>query len=243
MTDTEVAPARRRTTAAPALLDGWSVAIVLLGGMQPFVAFMASNATKLVDPFAVVVMGVVWTVALLAAFVAVRLLTRRSAALPIAAGFVAFNLSFWNFGRWLSSEPGSAARRWIGLLIWAGVTALLVRLVMKLAEHRAARSFLTIFLSVWLIASIGVFAIDRSSVGGGDQPDTYAGPAFAPFQDHPDVYWFILDEHARSDQLETWTGSDNSWFSDDLAERGFAVSESTQTGYPHTHLSTSYSPR
>lgn len=237
MTSPPLAPTRPRSRVAPPLVDRWSVAIVLLGAIQPFAAFLSSNATNLVDPVPIVATGAVWAALVLLAFVAVRLLTRSSRPLPIAAGFVAFNLSFWNFGRWLSSEPGSTGRRWIALLLWAAVTALAVRLVSKLAEHPAARMFLTIFLSVWVLASIGGFALARPAIEGGDAAEAYAGPSFAPFTEHPNVYWIILDEHARSDQLARWTGSDNSWFDRDLEERGFSVSTSTQTGYVHTHLS------
>ena len=39
------------------------------------------------------------------AFVVARLLTRDHPPLAMAMGFVAFSLSFWNFGRWLPFEP------------------------------------------------------------------------------------------------------------------------------------------
>ena len=237
--DTPLEPttAPRATTAGPALVDGWSVAIVALAGVQPFASFLQANATALLHPVTVIAYAVAWVVLTLVAFLLVRLLTRGTDALVVAGAFVAFNLSFWNFGRWLPYEPASPVMRWVGIGLWALVTVLAIVLVMKLMAWGSARSFLVIFLSIWIVAALGGFVLDRQQLAGTDAPTTYAGPAIAPFTQHPNVYWFVLDEHARGDQTKAWTGRDTSWFDDALADRGFSVSTSSLAAYPFTHLS------
>jgi hypothetical protein len=209
---------------------------VALGALQPLANFLNANVRRLVWAQPVIVDALLWLALVLAAFVGVRLLTRRSPALPIAAAFVAFNLSFWNFWRWLPIVPSSEVQRWLGLLVWALVTAVLCRLAMKLAELRSARTFIVIFLGVWTAALLVSFTSGRQQLAGGDLPVVAPTPT-AEFTSRPNVYWFLLDEHARSDRLLEHTGSDNSWFSGDLAERGFSVSESSTSAYLQTHLS------
>lgn len=207
-----------------------------LGALQPLANFLNANARRLVWTGPVIVDTVAWVLFLLAAFVVVRLLTRRSPALPIAFGFAAFNLSFWNFWRWLPIEPASEVARWVGLGVWVLVTALAVRIAMKVATLRNARMFVVIFLGVWTVALLAGAASGRSRLAGGDLPTVAPTPTGA-FESKPNVYWFMLDEHARSDQLLERTGSDNSWFGRDLADRDFSVSETSTSGYLQTHLS------
>jgi len=209
---------------------------VALGAMQPLANFLNSNVRRLVWPAPVVVDAVAWVVFLLVAFVVVRLLTRTSPALPIAAGFVAFNLSFWNFWRWLPIYPSSELRRWFALLLWAVITLVLVRLAMKLATLQYTRVFLVIFLGMWTAVLLLSASTGRSELAGGDLPTVAETPSYT-FAEKPNVYWLMLDEHARSDELLAKTGSDNSWFGDDLRERGFSVSESSTSSYVQTHLS------
>lgn len=225
--------------ARPPFVTTWSIAVVALGGLGPILAFLATNASKLVHPAPVIVVALLWTAVLLGLFAVARTLTRSVAPAIVAVATVAVNLSFWNFGRWLSVEPGSATRLVVELAVWGLVTALVTVLGVKLARVPAARTFLVVFLGLWSVTSVVSFATASSARHGGDQPTTYSARDAAPFAATPNVYWLVLDEHARSDQLRRWTGEDNSWFAADLAERGFSVSESTWTGYPHTHLSLS----
>jgi hypothetical protein len=180
---------------------------------------------------------VAWTIAYVAVFIGVRCLTRDRAPLPLAMGFVAFSISFWNFGRWLPYEPATPASRWLALLVWAAVTAFLVRLLSLLASSALAVRFSLIFLAIWTVASVASYGLTTSEIHGGDAPDVYAGPAYTFGEERPNVYWFILDEHARSDQVRRWTRYDNTWFDQALEDRGFSVSTSSRSAYLHTHLS------
>lgn len=225
------------STRRPPLVDGWSLAIIGLVALQPFASFLAENALKIVHPEEVLRDGVIWTVLVTIAFVGLRLATRSTPPLTVAAAFVAGSLSFWNFGRFLPYEPATPANRWIAIALWLLVTTLLVVLAVRLATLAAARTFLVLLLAVWTLGSFALYATARPAVASGDRPTSYAGPAFEPFVERPNVYWLMLDEHARSDQVRRWTGVDNSWFSDALTDRGFSTSESSQSGYLFTHLS------
>jgi len=108
---------------------------------------------------------------------------------------------------------------------------------LRLARLPSAGTFALTMMALWVVVTMVQFAAIRSTLDGGDTPETYAGADIGTFESTPNVYWFIFDEHARSDQLLRWSGEDNSWFGDDLAARGFSVSESSTSAYLMTHLS------
>jgi hypothetical protein len=225
-----------RASSPPPLVTTASLAIVVLSGIWPFAVFLSQNATVLVHPTIVYVDAVVWTVLWVGAYLLIRLLTRTSAPLPIAAGFAAFGFSFWNFSRWLPQEASSTARQVLVLLVWAVVTVVAVVLVARIARNERVGTFLVIFLAVWTAASLGGFVLTRSQAMAGT-PLTVASPQTAPFLERPNVYWFLFDEHARTDQVQAMTGTDNSWLAGDLEARGFSVSSTTNSAYLHTQLS------
>jgi hypothetical protein len=246
VSDGPIVTERPRTTgdsrAAPAhalaLVDAASLAVVGLSAVQPFAAYMQTNASKLVRPGEVIRLAVLWLVLTLAAFVGVRLLTRRTPAFTIAVAFVVVELSFWNYWHWFPTEPPDATTRVVALAIWAALTALLARVAMMVAAWKPLRAVLVVFLTVWTLGSVVGYVADRGTLEGGDAP-TVAQLSFPPFESTPDIYWLMLDEHARSDQLERLTDADNSWFMDDLEDRGFSTSSSSHSAYLFTHLSLS----
>jgi hypothetical protein len=233
-TKAEETPSRTRATRK---VDPTSVAIVVFAALLPFTQFLATNATKLTRPGAVLTDMVGWLVLNLVLFAAIRAWWRKPTTITIAAMFAAANLSFWNFGRWLPYEPASATTRWVGIALWLLVTVVVVRLAMRLAAWKSAGTFLVILLGVMTLVPALTYATTAMTIGDGDAPLTYQGAAFAPFETRPDVYWFVLDEHASAPQVERWTGRAVSWFGRDLEERGFATSDSSHSGYLFTHLS------
>lgn len=52
----------------------------------------------------------------------------------------------------------------------------------------------------------------------------------------PDVYAVILDSYNSSKSLQEEYGYDNSWFEDELRERGFVVPRAARSNYAHTFL-------
>ena len=50
----------------------------------------------------------------------------------------------------------------------------------------------------------------------------------------PDIYYIILDMHARTDVLQAIYGYDNSWFIDALTQKGFYIAEQSTSNYSST---------
>ena len=78
-------------------------------------------------------------------------------------------------------------------------------------------SFVVIFLAFWTIAAR---ACRATRVGRGSARATSRGgrpPSTSPSGDKPNVYWLMLDEHARSDELLGGHRLGQHWFGDDLA--------------------------
>ena len=57
----------------------------------------------------------------------------------------------------------------------------------------------------------------------------------------PDVYYIILDMHARTDVLKAFYGYDNSWFTEALRQRGFYLADQSTSNYSSTLQSLSSS--
>lgn len=70
--------------------------------------------------------------------------------------------------------------------------------------------------------------------------DSFAASAAAKSQ-YPDIYYIILDTYGRSDTLSRAYGFDNSEFLNFLRDKGFYVSEKSQSNYVPTFLSLSSS--
>jgi hypothetical protein len=74
---------------------------------------------------------------------------------------------------------------------------------------------------------------------GGQSLGAKAAPIqeLIPLENPPDVYYFILDSYGRDDLLKEAYGYDNSEFVNGLRERGFYVSECSQSNYVRTEVS------
>jgi len=57
----------------------------------------------------------------------------------------------------------------------------------------------------------------------------------------PNIYYIVLDMHARSDVLEKIYGYDNTWFTSALEEKGFYIAEESTSNYSSTLQSISSS--
>lgn len=94
----------------------------------------------------------------------------------------------------------------------------------------------TIILAVYVTANIVLYKtqVARSET---NIPDTAISAAPKISDDLPNIYYIILDGHARSDVLKDIFDYDNSWFIDGLKERGFYVAEKSTSNYIQTYLS------
>lgn len=102
---------------------------------------------------------------------------------------------------------------------------------------RSRREFrgLTVFLNFTaaILAALNL-ATSLPALAAGGPRRAAAGRAQG---DEPDIYYIILDGHARSDVLADIYGYDNSWFIDSLRARGFHVADRARANYGQTYLS------
>lgn len=95
------------------------------------------------------------------------------------------------------------------------------------------------------IGNISIFhfrsAIQTRSIEVSQLPNDNAGVDAGKLENMPDIYYIILDEHARDDILEEDFSYDSSSFISHLKDKGFFVSENSRSNYVQTSLSISSS--
>jgi hypothetical protein len=98
--------------------------------------------------------------------------------------------------------------------------------------------FLNIAAAIATILQLGTLAV-RSAALAGDQPLMTAAPddGRTGGRERPDIYYIVLDGYGRSDVLRDLYRYDNSWFLDDLRQKGFYVAEDSAANYCQTLLS------
>jgi len=98
-------------------------------------------------------------------------------------------------------------------------------------------SILTIVGTVLLLLSvvqIGLYQFSRSSIAPEESMYSSEGDRL---RKTPDIYYIVLDGHARADILEEIYEYDNTSFVEDLKEQGFYVAERSTSNYPQTYQS------
>ncbi|MCC5952718.1 MAG: sulfatase-like hydrolase/transferase [Acidimicrobiia bacterium] len=229
-------PAARRGVGSSPLVPLVPCAIVILAGLQPFAAFLAENAERLVLVGTILLLAVLWSAALVGLFLAVRLLRRTWPPMAVAAAISVVNLLFFNYSAVLPVEPPSLAAHVLALALWGVLAGLASVLVVKISRAEAFGTFAVLLLGVWVAGLLLTFVMNRPDTGG-EPPRSYTGAPFGAFERTPNVYWFVLDEYTSTAWLERMTGTDNTWFTDALVERGFEVSQTSRSSYLETHLS------
>jgi hypothetical protein len=202
----------------------------------PFVSFLNRNRTEIVETGLLSFYGLVCVVLALAVLVAVVAWRPKVSADRVAVAVGAFVLSFWSFYLVFSPNP-LPQRRLMQLVVWALLTALLVALVYRLSRHAQVRFFaivLAVILTALPLAEYVVWRLTTES-----EADTRASASVEPADvvRTPNVYYFVLDEYGRLDQLRDILDYDNTWFYDDLRERDFVVNEAAHSPYQQTVMS------
>lgn len=211
--------------------------LALLVAWVPIALFLADNAKAVMDVGPLLAFGAGLSLGCVGVVWAVGWRRGRPAARRAAGACAVVVLSTFLYGRWLSTEPASGVRGTIGVVLWLVLTALLATLAARAMAVPAVRQFALITVALVLVlatVTTGSVAVARRGAVALEAP-TYAWPA--PPERTPNIYWFVLDQYGRTDQLRAITGYDNASFEEALRQRGFAVSETTNAAYPHTHLS------
>jgi hypothetical protein len=229
-------PGEARPRRLGRALSPFNVLVVVVFALQPFVALLAANRTQIHDTGKVVAFALLTAALALVALAAIATVRPRLAPDGLAIAVAIGVLSFFNFSVVMGSNPPSATQAVLQFVFWAILTGAVATLAYRLSRYEAVRRavaiFGVVFLAVPLLTYVS-YRLDREtptvSVDDADVPELAMTP--------PNVYWFILDGYGRNDQLDRVLGLDNAEFYGDLEERGFAVSETSTTSYPRTHLS------
>ena len=206
----------------------------LLFALTPVMFLFSHNAARL--PVSPSELLLPLAVSLLAALVLWLLLwavmrSSRRAALVVSL----FLTLFFLYGRALA-VIGSKTAPW---LLPAVAVGILLMGVLFFGRPRREFSGLTVFLNIVSLTLVainlvtGVPTLLRSGTSS-------AGAARAARTDTtslPDIYYVILDAHARGDVLEDVYNCDNSGFLGWLKENGFSVAAAGRSNYSQTYLS------
>ena len=125
-------------------------------------------------------------------------------------------------------------------VFWLGLLVLSFRWIVKRKDLRALTSslnFITVFLLVFPVYKLTAFWYSSLNI---NETKLSANPSLADLRaspDSPDVYFFVLDQYARSDVLAEYFDYDNSAFINGLKELGFYVASCSQSNYPYTTAS------
>jgi hypothetical protein len=206
----------------------------LLLALAPILFLYSHNAAKLpIAPSELLLPLAVSFAATLALWLLLWAVMRssRRAALVVSL----FLTLFFLYGRALDAI-GSKTAPWLLPVVAAGILLLGILLF-----GRPRREFggLTVFLNLVSLALValnlvtGVPAFLRSETS----KMSASRAARAGTASLPDIYYVILDAHARSDVLKDVYNCDNSNFIRWLAENGFHVAEAGRSNYSQTYLS------
>ncbi len=228
-TDPEAGSDQRRRT--PALHP-------LMFAVYPVLALLAHNFSQTplrdtIRPFAVSigVMLLVWAICLL--------LSRSVRKSAIVASTVV--LVLFSYGQIENAAPAPAGPLVLPACIIAvlAVVASVWRTRRPLYDTTAVLNLVGIVLVVspgWQIFTASAHA--RQAQNGNQKPATVVthrklGPSLPGA---PDVYYIVLDAHARADRLKQFYQYDESGFIHELEKRGFYVARSSGANYNQTPL-------
>lgn len=127
--------------------------------------------------------------------------------------------------------------------LWIGLLALGLYWLSKRIQDPAPISGLLNLIAGILIffplSAIVVFSVRSRSIQPQSAPQNLADCDLTIPSDSqpPDIYYIILDEYARGDDLRTNFGYDNSLFLNNLRNMGFFVAGRSQSNYTYTLLS------
>lgn len=125
-------------------------------------------------------------------------------------------------------------------ILWAVILVLAFLWILKSKDHQVLTSSLNAMAVVLLILPLFKLTSFWYSNLNANRTKLSEVPSLADLRsspDSPDVYFFVLDQYARSDVLAEYFQYDNSDFISGLNELGFYVTPCSQSNYPYTTAS------
>lgn len=122
---------------------------------------------------------------------------------------------------------------WLALA--AGCTWLVTRHKDRLSGIGIALNMATLILVAFPVTQISLHALQAHAVKGPAVSPAAVDSGLTPTAaEPPDIYYIILDRHARPDVIQAQLGYDDSWFVRELEARGFFVASCSRSNYPVT---------
>jgi hypothetical protein len=156
------------------------------------------------------------------------------------------NLLFFSYGHVYTYMEDTAIggmligrHRVLGVLWLALLVVLFVWIVKRkdLQSLTSSLNFITLFLLVFPFYSVTSFWYSNLNTQVTKLSENPSVADLEVSEDSPDVYFFILDQYARSDILAEYFNYDNSAFLNGLDELGFYVASCSHSNYPYTTAS------
>lgn len=119
----------------------------------------------------------------------------------------------------------------LGLIISA---LLLAAYLMRQRLHKVSARTLALPTLLLLVIAL-VRATSAPAFEAGDLLGAKSAAAREPGNESPDIHLILLDGYPRADTLASW-GYDNTWFEQELANRGFLVDSDSHGHYTQTSL-------
>jgi hypothetical protein len=211
------------------------VLLLVAISLEPFVGFAAANRGQLGHPGRLVSYALVSTLVVLGCFALARRLGRDSDpdATAMAVGVVF--VSFLHYSLVFNSNPADGGLLVSSLLVWLILTLALARVAFLVGGNATVRFAVGIFVIAAVLVQVVSFV---QAPQRADRVLESAERAVPPRGRHlPNVYFYVLDSHARPDVMREVTGHDLTPFVGSLEGDGFEVSNSSRTSYPRTILS------
>lgn len=217
------------------------MALVSAFSLAPFLGFLNDNRMELPSPRQVLQTGLLTALLALVVLYLLLVIRPQASADRLAVCIALFVVCFFNFYRVFDTSP-PIANRWLQLVLWSVATSAVVALAWRLSASEQVVFFL-LLLGVCLCA-FSLFGYlagrpdDDVASSAPDVPEpTASTPSPADRVDLPNVYYFMLDEYARADQMQEVVGLDNNDFLDSMRQRDFTVGDESFSSYTKTLLS------
>jgi hypothetical protein len=214
------------------------LAVVAAASLEPFLRFANANRhepfdTRQLAVYALLTLAAGVAVYLVGVFIAKA--RPGQLAIAIAVGILLF------FRFQLVRDRVGGAPELVQLALWLALAAASCIAAYFLARREVVRRFVSLFVIILaLLPGLQYLLVET----GGDEPVEALPPLdLAEVADlslvasRPNIYFFILDEYARGDYLDSIYGFDNSEFLAELEERGFQVGADSYSAYETTIFS------
>jgi hypothetical protein len=216
---------------------------VFLFAIFPILSLLANNTGQV--NYAVAYRSLLLSVVIstIMLIIAKRLLRDWQKAGALITGI---NILFFSYGHiYTYVEDAEIAGVVIGrhrvlAVLWLGLLVVLFLWIVKRKNLQAVTSSLnvvTAFLLVfpcYILISFWYSNLDLHVTKLSENPSI---TNLEVSSDSPDVYFFVLDQYARSDVLAEYFKYDNSAFINGLKQAGFYVASCSQSNYPYTTAS------